>query len=36
VDEVIGRLVAAWSRTSTEQADPLDLLRERAEALASG
>jgi hypothetical protein len=36
VDEVVGRLVAAWSRTSTEQADPLDLLRERAEALASG
>ena len=33
VDEVIGRLVAARIRTATEQADPLDLLRERAEAL---
>lgn len=33
VDEVIGRLVAARGRTSTEQADPLDLLRDRASAL---
>jgi hypothetical protein len=33
VDEVIGRLVTARSRTAAEQADPLDLLRERAEAL---
>jgi hypothetical protein len=33
-DEVIGRLVAA-SRTPREQADPLDLLRERVAALSA-
>jgi hypothetical protein len=33
VDEVIGRLTAARARTTKEQVDPLDLLRERAAAL---
>jgi hypothetical protein len=33
VDEVIGRLTAARARTTKEQAEPLDLLRERAAAL---
>lgn len=33
VDEVIGRLGAARRRTATEQAEPLDLLRERVSAL---
>jgi hypothetical protein len=33
VDEVIGRLVAAWSRTRGAQTDPVDLLRERVEEL---
>jgi hypothetical protein len=33
VDEVIGRLGAARRRTATEQADPLDLLRDRVSAL---
>jgi hypothetical protein len=33
-DEVIGRLVAAWRRTAKEQADPIDLLRERVAAAA--
>jgi hypothetical protein len=36
VDEVIGRLAAARARTAKEQADPVDLLRERAEALSAG
>lgn len=36
VDEVIGRLAAARARTAKEQADPLDLLRERAAALSAG
>jgi hypothetical protein len=36
VDEVIGRLSAARARTAREQADPLDLLRERATALSAG
>jgi hypothetical protein len=34
VDEVIGRLDAAWRRTTGEQADPLDLLRERVARLS--
>jgi hypothetical protein len=34
-DEVIGRLVAARGLTA-EQADPLDLLRDRVEALRAG
>jgi hypothetical protein len=33
VDEVLGRLDAAWRRTAEEQADPLDLLRERVAKL---
>ena len=36
VDEVIGRLSAARRRTAREQADPLDLLRERVSALVAG
>jgi hypothetical protein len=36
VDEVIGRLAAARARTAKEQADPVDLLRERAAALSAG
>jgi hypothetical protein len=36
VDEVIGRLGAARRRTATEQADPLDLLRDRVTALLAG
>lgn len=32
-DEVIGRLVTAWRRTAEEQADPIDLLRDRVAAL---
>lgn len=36
VDEVIGRLAAARARTATEQADSLDLLRERAAVLSAG
>ena len=35
VDEVIGRLAAARARTAKEQADPVDLLRERAAALSA-
>jgi hypothetical protein len=35
VDEVIGRLSAARSRIAKEQADALDLLRERAGALSA-
>lgn len=33
-DEVIGRLVAAWRWTAKEQADPIDLLRERVAAVS--
>ncbi len=36
VDEVIGRLDAAWRRTAEEQADPVDLLRERVTGLLRG
>jgi hypothetical protein len=36
VDEVIGRLAAARARTAKEQADPVDLLRERAATLSAG
>lgn len=34
-DEVIGRLVAARRRAAEEQADPLDLLRDRVAALSA-
>lgn len=34
VDEVLARLTAARSRTSREQADPIDLLRARVAGLA--
>mgnify|MGYP006162025839 CR=1 FL=1 len=36
VDEVIGRLSTARRGTGKEQADPLDLLRERVSALGAG
>jgi hypothetical protein len=36
VDEVLARLVAARRRVAKEQADPLDLLRDRVEALSAG